>query len=136
MASEGTMEAFAMRRSSELLDDAVFAMHDALRLHSVESVHRMRVSIRRFQQALRVWEQYYPKSGHKLVRKRLRKAMRAAGEVRNLDIALGLVRRADVGVSELQVLRIRAKNDLRELLERMLKKDIALIWREELGLAR
>ena len=57
--SASPMELLAISKVEELIDTAVFALHDALRLHEADAVHRMRVSIRRLQQALRLFEQYF-----------------------------------------------------------------------------
>jgi CHAD domain-containing protein len=129
-----TMEAFAFRKIQELIDNSVFALHDAGRLNDTESVHRMRVAIRRLQQAIRLFRQYLNESGVKRVRKQLKRSLRAAGELRNYDIAIQLVQKHGHNVSELKTGRTACKRAFRTTLRQLTSKDIAVKWRDELGL--
>ena len=129
-----TMQAFAARKTLELIDTSVFAMHDALRLHDPESVHRMRVAIRRLQQALRVFSQYFDKSGVKRVKKQLKRCLGAAGQLRDHDIALQLLEKSGHDLAELRNGRSASKRELRTMLRRITAKDAGVKWRDELGL--
>jgi CHAD domain-containing protein len=134
MGEASPMEGFAVRRTQELIDNSVFALHEALRLHDMDAVHRMRVSVRKLQQALRIFGQYLNKSGIKKVRKQLKKCLSAAGHLRNFDIALELVARRGADVPELHTARAAAKRTFRATLRQVTKKDLGLKWRGELGL--
>jgi CHAD domain-containing protein len=129
-----TMQAFAARKTQELIDNSVFALHDALRLHDAESVHRMRVAIRRLQQALRIFSQYFNKSGVKRVKKQLRRCLGAAGQLRDPDIALQLLEKSGHDLAELRSGRTASKRELRTTLRRITSKDVGVKWRNELGL--
>ncbi|MGH9630868.1 MAG: CHAD domain-containing protein [Bryobacteraceae bacterium] len=128
------MEQYATSQIKELLDAMVFQLHQAARLQDPESIHKMRVSIRRLQQALRVFAQYVPRSGAKRIRKRLKQVMKHAGEVRNRDIALKLVGKQSSGSKELLQQRKAAKADLSAILHQMSRPDLAVKWRMRLGL--
>jgi CHAD domain-containing protein len=128
------MELFAIAKLDELVDTAVFTLHDALRLHDRDAVHRMRVSIRRLQAALRLFEQYLHSSGVKEIRKQLKKAMRAAGDLRNHDIALELIEQKGKDIPAIQTSRAASKKVFRTTLRQILKKDLGFRWRLALGL--
>jgi CHAD domain-containing protein len=128
------MELFAIRKFEELIDTAVFALHDAQRLHETEAVHRLRVSIRRLQQALRIFRQYLKSSGVKRVRAELKKVMTVAGDLRNHDIALDLIKKSGKDYPEIHAARTASKKALRATLRQMTKKDLGVKWRAALGL--
>ena len=132
--SASPMELFAIRKFEELIDTVVFSLHDALRLHEADAVHRMRVSIRRLQQALRVFEMYLDSSGVKRVRQQLKKAMTAAGNLRNHDIAIELIEKSGKDIPEMRTARLAAKNAFRATLRQITKRDLGVKWRAILGL--
>jgi CHAD domain-containing protein len=129
-----SMETFAARKLLELIDRTVFALHDAVRLQGPDAVHRLRVSIRRLQQGLRVFEQFLRASGTKRVRNQLKKTMRAAGELRNHDIAVQLVQKHRRDIPELRVARQASKVEFQRVLRGIVRKDLSIQWREDLGL--
>jgi CHAD domain-containing protein len=51
------------------------------------AVHQVRVAIRRFTQAVAAWKPCFPVKDLRKTRRRLKKIMSAAGEVRNCDVA-------------------------------------------------
>jgi CHAD domain-containing protein len=59
-----------------------------------EAVHDLRVVIRRLSRCLRVFAQFFPGNSARKLRGRLRELMEAAGAVRDLDIAIGLLKQA------------------------------------------
>ena len=128
------MEAFAIRKTQELIDNSVFALHEAVRLQDSDAVHRMRVSARRLQQALRVFRQYFNKSGVRRIRKQLKSCLKAAGELRNHDIAIELLDKYGADVPEVHADRSAAKREFRSTVRRVTNKDLGLKWRSELGL--
>ena len=132
--SASPMELFAFRKSGELIDTVVFALHDAQRLHEADAVHRLRVSIRRLQQALRVFRQYLKGPGVKRVRTQLKKAMQAAGDLRNQDIAIELIEKSGKDFPEIRAARTASKKAFRATLHQITKKDLGVKWRAALGL--
>jgi CHAD domain-containing protein len=59
------------------------------------AVHDLRVTIRRFGQALRLFPEVFGAGAAKKIKRRLKKMMSLLGEVRNLDIALDVLRAAE-----------------------------------------
>ena len=117
-----------------LLDSAVFEIHSAERLKDSDSIHRMRVAIRRLQQAMRVFEQYLPGRSAKRIDRELRDVMKAAGEVRNRDIALQMLADDPLLVKAIQKQRLEYKRRLMTLLHDIGRPDLSIKWRTRLGL--
>jgi CHAD domain-containing protein len=134
MSDTSSMHPYAVRKTQELVDSAVFALHDALRRHDAASVHRMRVSIRRLQQVLRVFDQYLSKTGVKHVKKQLKKCLQAAGELRNYDVALEILEKHGSRLPQLKTARTESKKTFRSTLQQITHKDLAVKWRDDLGL--
>jgi CHAD domain-containing protein len=65
-------------------------------LDNPESIHDLRVSIRRFTQCLRTFRGLFAPGPAKKIRRRLRKLMDLCSAVRNCDVALELLRQAGV----------------------------------------
>lgn len=92
-----------------------------------EGIHQLRVSIRRLTEAVRSLDKWVkPKAAAKL-RGRLRPVMKAAGETRNLDIAMELCHDSAIPIAtqvahELGTLRVEAAH---RLIERLLALDTA-----------
>jgi CHAD domain-containing protein len=59
-----------------------------------DTIHDLRVSIRRLNSCLRIFAQFYPEKAAKKVRRHLHALMQAAGEVRDCDIAAKLFHEA------------------------------------------
>lgn len=130
------MRQAALRKTEALLDDVVVAIHEAVALITPETVHKLRVSIRRLQQALRVFRQYLPEAGIEKVKKRLKVTMTHAGELRNHDIALELLtKHGDSNpVPQIQSQRTEAERQLTQVLHQITTKDVSIRWRTALGL--
>ena len=96
-----------------------------------EAIHDLRVAIRRFVQCLRHFQQFFDAPEVKRIRKPLRKLMKRCGEVRNRDIAMGLLCQA--GLTEAPVMRAleRQRMDAEKELVRTLRA-----WRKRKNCAR
>lgn len=81
------MREFALRTLNDYLDQVIYCVAAAIKSHDHETVHKLRVAVRRMQQALRLFGSYLDKHQSKRVRKQLRRLLDAAAEVRNRDIA-------------------------------------------------
>lgn len=77
-----------------------------------DEVHDLRVSIRRFSQAVRIFEPLLPKRARKVAR-RTRVLLAAAGEVRDLDV--GIERLLKLGVPERDPLLLSMHESRRRL---------------------
>jgi CHAD domain-containing protein len=129
-----SMRDFATTQTVAALRTAVEACRVAAQSPGAEPVHKMRVSIRRLQQALRLFAQYYRKRGLKRVRKELKAIMEPAGELRNYDIAIPLVRRLDSSVPSFAERRLAAKQKLVDTLVHVVQPDLFERWRDSLGI--
>jgi CHAD domain-containing protein len=105
---------------------------------SVDAVHDFRVSTRRFRAVLDTFGMFFPGRECERVRSKIRKAFRAAGDVRNRDIALELIAKAETpsGVLEtaLRDERVAYYRQLQEALRVWTRKDFSARWRERLNL--
>ena len=132
------MRKYAMERTTTLLRRLVFRANRAARLRDPDSIHDLRVSIRRFQQCLRVFRQFFPSAAVKRIHRRLHKMMELSGEVRNRDVALDLLRSGAPSASPLLVRLIGEKKqfqaDLLRLLRRSGKRELFRKWRSRLEL--
>jgi len=104
-----------------------------------ESVHDLRVAIRRLSRALRVFAQFFPGKRWKRIRKELSYLMDAAAALRDSDVALELLEKAGVGRRAraslaLQARRREAEAKLREELQLWQARNFAGQWREALQL--
>lgn len=86
---------YAQGQASTLLRRLAFQMRATAESGDPDSVHDLRVAIRRFTQCLRVFRQFFPRGEVNKIRRNLASIMDACGEVRNRDIALELAAKAD-----------------------------------------
>jgi CHAD domain-containing protein len=120
---------------SRQLDVLVFEMHQTRRLQDVESVHKLRVAIRRFRQGLRVFEEYFPNKRTKKIRRDIRKIRYLAGDVRTRDIAIEMIREAQLDPQGIVDEREQYKAELIGALSKLCNEELSVRWRSELGLA-
>ena len=106
--------------------------------HSDEdSVHDLRVSIRRLRECLRAFKEVFPPAPRKTIRKRLRDLMKAAERVRSVDIALKLMEKAGLEETASELQDLRKTRDqyyavLRGELTSFAKQPYTRTWREAL----
>jgi CHAD domain-containing protein len=91
-----TMREYARGETSPLLLRLAQQARLAAESAGADSIHDLRVAIRRLSRCLRVFAQFYPAGSRRKLRQRLRKLMDAAGAVRDLDIAMALLGEAGV----------------------------------------
>jgi CHAD domain-containing protein len=92
-----------------------------------DSVHDLRTSIRRLCECLKTFDDLFPASEAGRLRRKLRKLMQLAGEVRNRDIAADLFQQAGVATDDAMLERLRTEKVVcqREL------KDKIIAWQED-----
>ena len=133
------MQRYALEQASTLLRRLAFRMNRAARLRDADSIHDLRVAIRRFEQCLQIFHQFLSGRHNKKIRRRLRKIMQLSGEIRNRDIALDLLKQA--GVPARSALSARLLRDRREAQNKLLasfdrwgERDLFRKWSSRLGL--
>jgi len=122
-----------------LLRRMTFEMSRAAKLRDPDSIHDLRVAIRRFQQCLRAFSQFFPRGESRRIRHRLRKIMKQAAEVRNRDVALEVLKEAGAPSDGKLTVRLahqrqKAKCDLSGALRKWRGRDASRKLRFGLGL--
>lgn len=130
---------YAIDQGSRLLDRLIYQLNRAASAHDAESVHDLRVAIRRFQQFLRVFRQFLPRAKFKKIRRRLHGLMILSGEVRNRDIAAALLQQAGVtNHSRLSISlareREQAQKELLKLIDGLNRRGLVRKWHSRLQL--
>ena len=106
---------------------------------NAESIHDLRVAIRRLGRCLRVFAALYPDRSWKTLRRQLRVLMSAAGVARDYDIALELLGEAGVArgsaiVKRLEAERRQAREALALEIRRWQGGNFSRKWRSRLEL--
>ncbi len=133
------MDRFARDWAASRLGRFVFEVRRALKSADADSVHDLRVSIRRLSQCLRIFPEFFPAPETKRIRRRLRRIMKLAAEVRNRDIAVELLAKASLGSRSSLVARLAEDRKLGERalaaeLRRLARRDFSSKWRARLQL--
>jgi CHAD domain-containing protein len=134
-----TIEVYARERGALLLRRLAFCMNRASQLQDPDSIHDLRVAIRRFQQCLTVFQKFFPRGQTKKIRARLHDIMQIAGEIRNRDICLELFEKSGLPADPALALRMRQEARefhaaLQRLLARWGRRDLSRRWGARLGL--
>src|SRR5947207_2234375 len=87
-----------------------------------DAIHDVRVAIRRLRQCLLIFSQFYPGDSWKKLRRELSGVMQSCGEVRDRDIAIGLLTESGIPTDSKLVLRLQKE---RRAADRELRRDLA-----------
>jgi len=133
------MRDYARLQTAILLRRFAFQVNRTSHSGDAESIHDLRVSIRRFSRCLRVFSQFYPNGTWRKLRSQLSELMSMAGAVRDRDVALELLADAKISERTSAVTRLRAERErlvaeLIEELRRWKSRDFSRKWRRRLGL--
>lgn len=133
------MDRFASVQASRLLGKLAFQVRHAAIRPNEEAIHDLRVSIRRFSQCLREFQQFFPRRETKRILKQLAKVMDLAAEMRNRDIAIKLIGKkgqpAELAfVQNLRREREQVKGKLNRALVQWRRRDFSRKWRPWLAL--
>lgn len=108
------------------------------REHDEEAVHDLRVSVRRFSQALRIFSPLLHARGVKKIRARLNAVMKASSVVRDLDVGMEFLK--DLGIGEEEEIYVRMRDERRRAELRFIGQvcllradDLEAGWRARLG---
>ena len=117
------MREYVCLQTGILLRSLASQVNRTARTGDAESIHDLRVAVRRLSRCLRVFAQFYPGRSWKQMRRRMADLMDACGSVRDRDIAIGLLETAGVPAASPLVRRLdeerRAANrELRRELRR------------------
>ena len=133
------MQSYAREQASTLLRRLAFRMNRAAKVRDADSIHDLRVAIRRFQQCLQIFHQYLSGGHKKKIRRRLQKIMELSGEIRNRDIALDLLKQSGFPLrSSLSARLLRERREAQSKLlasfDRWGERDLFRKWGSRLGL--
>jgi len=134
-----TLQEHVRSHTSELMRRLSVQVRKASGAADEESVHDLRVAIRRLRECLRTFADLFPAAPRKLVRKQLRKLMKFAERVRSADIALELMKKAKLeeDAPEVTTLREQRATDqatLRKELKAFSRRPYTRTWSKALGL--
>ncbi len=134
------MQDYVRLQTAILLRRLAYQVSRAAKSGDPESIHDLRVAIRRFSRCLRVFAQFYPGSSWKKIRRRLSGLMAAAGAVRDLDIAMELLASTGAGNNRqlLSTLKQQRRQGHRELLQEVRhwnSQGLSKKWRSTLSLS-
>ncbi len=123
--------------ASDLLDHLAKEIHKAAKKPDPEAVHDVRVAIRRTRECLKVFAPAFPSSVARTIDKKLSKVLEAAGELRNFDIAMELLKdsglpKAGELIREIRQDRITHASDFTHALSKLDEGDIAKKWKSKL----
>ena len=130
---------YARNTTARRLDTLAAEIKRTLDAPDADAVHDLRVSIRRFKQALSVFADWLPAKEARKARRALRKVMDAAGRVRDRDIAREILdrSRAEQAPAMSEAIGPHRDQAARELVAeagRLWLKNVGVTWREPLGL--
>jgi CHAD domain-containing protein len=136
---EQSIVRFSAEQSSGFLRSLNLQTTRTLKFAGIEAVHDLRVAIRRFRQVLKILKPWLPREESRLLRRELKELMRHAGGVRDLDIALHLLRAVEVPknrriLSEFHEARAACAHALHENLSGFHTRDTSAAWRRALKL--
>jgi CHAD domain-containing protein len=133
------MREYVRLETAILLRRFAFQVNRAARSGDADSIHDLRVAIRRLSRCLSVFSQFYPDRSWKKIRRELADLVDRAGAVRDRDIALellvasGIPRRAAI-VTRLQEERRKAGQELLLEVRRWKRRGFSRKWRIRLDL--
>jgi CHAD domain-containing protein len=133
------MRDYARLQTATLLRRLAFQLNRAERHTDPDSVHDLRVAIRRLSRCLRTFAPLYPDRYWKKIRRELAALMGSTAAVRDRDIAIellgqaGISRRAAV-ITCLQTERRHTARDLSLQIRRWKSHDTSRKWRSRLEL--
>lgn len=85
---------FAADSVTRLLERLAYQVNAAAHNHDEDSVHELRIAMRRFSQSLSVFKRLYHAKELKKIRRRLKDLMDLSSDVRDCDVAAGLLQKS------------------------------------------
>jgi CHAD domain-containing protein len=131
---------YARHETAILLRRLAYQLNRAARGGDAESIHDLRVAIRRLSRCLRVFAPFYPSGAWKKIRRQLADLMEAAGKVRDRDIALQLLAEAGIPAHAAIAARLagerrKANHELLLEIRRWKGRSFSRKWRSRLELS-
>jgi CHAD domain-containing protein len=130
------MHDYAVEQMNRLLTALAFQVHRAARKPGPDEIHDLRVTIRRFSQALDLFSAFFPKPEGKKIRRMLKRMMRLTSSIRDRDIALEFLTQAQHAAQRSRLSRERSgyQRQFAEMVRRWSARDFSAKWRNGLSL--
>src|SRR6266849_5251687 len=140
MLASTQLRKFAAEHAQKLLGQLAFEINHATKSRDPESVHDLRVSLRKFSQTLHLFRDFFPGRKMHKIDLRVKRIMRSADELRNFDTTLRLLSKAHRSGSsslrsKLQARRKESERLLVGLLKRWTERKSSVKWRAALQAA-
>ncbi|HVY91143.1 MAG TPA: CHAD domain-containing protein [Bryobacteraceae bacterium] len=140
VASESIVR-FCAEQSTGFLRSLMLETGHAMRSGGIEAVHDLRVSIRRFRQVLKVFKPWIPREESRLLRSEMKDIMAHAGDVRDRDIAIALLRKIHAPgnrriAAEIHEKRVAPAHALQACLRDFRRRGSPAAWRRALKLQK
>ena len=100
MQPEVESGSFATGAVSRLLERLAYQVNAALHNHGEESIHELRVAVRRFNQSLALFKDLYPGKERKKIRRKLKNILHLTSDVRDCDVAAELLTDSELAGAE------------------------------------
>jgi CHAD domain-containing protein len=126
----------ALGQMNQLLTRLTFEIHRAAKTPGPEEIHDVRVSIRRFSQALLLFKDLFPPREVKKIKRRLKRMLRLTSEIRNRDITLEYLASVKVTRHRPHLVRQRLalQKEFSQMAQRWNARDSSAHWRIGLSL--
>jgi CHAD domain-containing protein len=137
MADVISTRQFAAEQANRQLGRLAVQIARTVKCTGAGEVHDLRVCVRRFTQVLVVLKACFPAGESRRIRRRLKKIMTQAGDVRNCDVALRLLGEPSCGatgesIEHFRTQRERAARTLTASLKRWVRRGSSSKWRSDL----
>jgi len=141
MADVISTEQFAGEQANRQLGRLAVQIARTVKCTGAGEVHDLRVCIRRFTQVLVALKACFPAGESRRIRRRLKKIMTQAGDVRDCDVALSLLVEPFCGeagelIDHFRAQRERAARTLTASLKRWVRRGSSSKWRSDLERGR
>lgn len=128
---------FSAEQGGGFLRSLMLEAGRAVKSGGIEAVHDLRVAVRKFRQILKILKPWLPPEESQLLRGEMKDLMARAGEVRDLDIAVDLLRKLHVPknrriLAEIHERRGAAAHALQACIRDFRVRDTAAAWRRAL----
>ncbi len=136
MTARGSMHDYAVGQMNRLLTTLAFRVHRAGRKPGPDEIHDLRVSIRRFTQALELFSDFFPKWEIKKIHRMLKRMMRLTSSIRDCDITLEFLAEARHTAHRPRLTKERGayQRQFSEMVRRWSAHDFSAKWRNGLSL--
>ena len=127
---------FAIEQLNRLLTALTDQVHRSAKQPGPEEIHDLRVSIRRFTQALQLFADFFPAGQVKKIRTMLKSLMRLTSAIRDRDITLEFLVEAGNTAHRprLEKERLTYQRQFSQMLRRWSAQDFPAKWRSGLSL--